>query len=130
MASEQKKDLSNLELDLLRHLAASDGMSVREIADGFGAENGYARTTIQTLLERLRAKTYATRKQKGGHYVYRSALTQAELMKRVVSGFVNRALGGSVSPLVSYLVAQSDLSDEEIARLETMIEQLKEDRDE
>jgi predicted transcriptional regulator len=124
-----RKDLSDLELSLLRHLAASEGQTVREVADSFGQANGYARTTIQTLLERMRAKNYVSRQAADGGYVYRSVVTPGELMRNVVGSFVDKALGGSVSPLVSYLVEQGTLTEEEIRRLEALVEQLKDGRD-
>ena len=104
-------------------------MSVRDVADGFGAERGYARTTIQTLMERLRAKNYVTRKRLDGGFVYTSRFSQPDLMRSVIGRFVTRALGGSVSPLVAYLVEKGDLSDEEVARLRALVGQLEEERD-
>lgn len=127
MAENSRKSLSELELNLLRNLASSEGMTVREVAEGFGEQNGYARTTILTVMERLRTKGYVTRKKKASVFVYSSALTQSDLMRNVVGGFVSKALGGSVSPLVAYLAEDGDLSDEEIARLRQLVESLEDD---
>ena len=124
MGSEQRKSLSDLELNLLRYLAAEKAMTVREVAEGFGEEHGYARTTILTLMERLRKKSYVTRKKRGGVFVYSSALTQTELMQGVIRSFVSKALGGSVSPLVAYLAEEQELSDVEIAKLRELVASL------
>lgn len=123
------KALSDLELALLRYLATNNGATARDIADGFGKANGYARTTVHTLLDRLRKKGYVTREQSEGTFVYATALPQSELMGAVVAKFVKKALGGSVSPLVSYLVQQGEFSDEELAQLEGLLEQIKEGKD-
>jgi predicted transcriptional regulator len=120
-----RKSLSGLELELLRHLSSEGPKSVREVADGFGAQQGYARTTIQTVMERLRSKGYASRRRVGGVFQYSSALSQSELLRGVVGRFVDRALGGSVAPLVAYLSENPDLSDEEIASLRRMIDSLE-----
>ncbi len=121
MGFEQRKSLSDLELNLLRYLAAEKAMTVREVADGFGEDHGYARTTILTLMERLRKKSYVTRRKLGGVFVYSSALSQTELMQGVVRSFVSKALGGSVSPLVAYLAEEQELSDVEIAKLRELV---------
>ena len=121
MGFEQRKSLSDLELNLLRYLAAEKAMTVREVADGFGEDHGYARTTILTLMERLRKKGYVTRKKLGGVFVYSSALSQTELMQGVVRSFVSKALGGSVSPLVAYIAEEQELSDVEIAKLRELV---------
>ena len=127
MNSGEKKSLSELELNLLRYLAAREAMSVREVADGFGEEHGYARTTILTVMERLRKKKYVTRKKIGGIFVYTSSLSQAELMQSVIGRFVNKALGGSVTPLVAYLSEEQELSDVEIAKLREFVANLEKD---
>ncbi|MCH9024198.1 MAG: BlaI/MecI/CopY family transcriptional regulator [candidate division Zixibacteria bacterium] len=97
------------------------------MADGFGEENGYARTTILTLMERLRKKKYVTRKKLDGVFVYASSLSQTELMQNVIGRFVNKALGGSVSPLVAYLSEEQELSDVEIAKLREFVANLDKD---
>jgi predicted transcriptional regulator len=128
MKKPPTKKLSDLELNLLRHLAASEGLTVREVTETYGKEHGYARTTVQTLLERLRTKGYATRRpvDNGAGFVYVSSLSPADLMQSVVGKFVSRALGGSVSPLVAYLIEQGDLNEEEVKRLRSMLDQLEE----
>ena len=127
MGFEQRKSLSDLELNLLRYLAARQAMTVREVADRFGEDHGYARTTILTLMERLRKKGYVTRKKLRGVFVYSSALSQTELMQGVVRSFVSKALGGSVSPLVAYLAEEQELSDVEIAKLRELVAGLDKD---
>lgn len=124
MENDGRKSLSDLELNLLRYLAAREAMSVREVADGFGEEHGYARTTILTLMERLRKKSYVTRKKLQSVFVYSSALSQTELMQGVIQKFVSKALGGSVSPLVAYLSEEQELSDVEIAKLRKLVADL------
>ena len=126
MESEHRKSLSELELNLLRYMAARDAMSVREVAEGFGAEHGYARTTILTVMERLRTKNYVTREKLDGIFLYSSALSQGELMRGVIQKFVSKALGGSVSPLVAYLAEEQELSDVEIAELRKLVDGLDE----
>jgi predicted transcriptional regulator len=118
------KTLSDLELELVRHVLASGPLTVREAAEGFGEPRGYARTTVSTLLERLREKRYLKRAKKDGVYVYSSVLSQGELMRTVVGRFVDRALGGSVSPLVAFLTENPSLTDREVEELRRLVEGL------
>lgn len=119
-----KKPLSDLELDLLRFVAAGPGRTVREAAEEFGEPRGYARTTVSTLLERLRAKGYLRRTKSEGVFRYASVMSQGELMKNVVGRFVDGALGGSVSPLVAFLSEKPALTDDEVAELRRLVEDL------
>jgi predicted transcriptional regulator len=124
MAGTTRKNLSDLELELLRFLAASGPKSAREAAEEFGEPNGYARTTVMTLLERLRQKGYLNRTKVGGVYRHASKLSSGELMRNVVGRFVQRALGGSVSPLVAFLAENPKLTDAEIAELRRLVDEI------
>ena len=44
------------ELELLKHVADSGGATVVEVAEVFGTERGLARSTVLTMMERLRKK--------------------------------------------------------------------------
>lgn len=125
MAEHNRKALSPLESNILRHVADAGSMSVREAADGFGQENGFARTTVQTLMERLRKKGYLVRRKVEGTFHYSPRLEQNKVDVYSVSNFVERALGGSVSPLVSFLVSTNELSKSEIKILQDLAKRLE-----
>src|SRR5438309_1554535 len=56
------------ELEILGYVADHAPVSTREVAERFGEPNGLARTTVATLMERLRKKGYLTRRRKEGVY--------------------------------------------------------------
>ena len=55
------KTIGDQELALLQYVAEQDGASVGEVAAGFGEERGLARSTVLTMMERLRGKAYLQR---------------------------------------------------------------------
>jgi len=113
------------ELDVLRYVSERAPISAREVAEQFGEANGLARTTVVTLMERLRKKGYLARRRQEGVYRYSPRVPQAEVLEELVRQFFERTLGGSVSPVVAYLTRTRDLSDEEAAQLESWMEALK-----
>jgi predicted transcriptional regulator len=121
----KRKELSDLELEVLRYLAGAGSKTAREAADEFGEANGYARTTVLTLLERLRQKGYLSRSKVEGVFRYQSRVSSDELMRGVVGQFVQRSLGGSVSPLVAFLSQNRRLSDEELAELRCLVDSME-----
>ena len=62
--------LGPTEIEILRYLGDRHPLSVGEVADHFARTTGQARTTILTIMERLRAKGHLTRERVGGAYVY------------------------------------------------------------
>lgn len=124
----ERPPLGDQELLLLRWLAERGPLSVGEAFESFGAEHGWARSTVLTVMERLRAKGYLARRRSLGVFRYAAADAPDDLMRGVVGDFVRRALGGSVSPVVNWLSESEELSDEEIAQLEQLVKRLASQR--
>lgn len=125
-----KRSLGDQELALLQFVAERGSATVGEAAEAFGGERGLARSTVLTMMERLRAKGRLDRRQDDGVFRYFSPASAGELMQDVVSSFVERSLGGSVSPFVAYLTEAADLSDREVAELEALVARLHARREE
>ena len=116
------------ELALLRHIADSGGVSVAEAVESFGSSRGLARSTVLTMMERLRRKGHLGRRLAGGVYRYRARSTSADLLKRAVGRFVDRNLGGSLSPFLAYLSESTDVSESELRELEELVARLNADK--
>ena len=122
--------IGDRELALLRWVAAQPGaVSVGEAAEGFGAPDGLARSTVQTMLERLHEKRHLQRRRHAGLYRYAAAVPAGELLRGLVRSFVEGPLGGSLSPVVAYLAEMTGpVSRDELAELERAVERLQERR--
>lgn len=118
------------EAEVLRYVAAHHPVTVREAADRFAADPGWARTTVLTLMERLRSKGYLTRTRTGGVNRYSPAAPQSEMLVGIVREFVRQALGGSVAPFVAYLGQEAALTDAELDGLREVLHRLEEQREE
>ena len=112
------------ELALLRHIADRGAMSVAEAVEQFGSERGLARSTVLTMMERLRKKGHLGRRLLDGIYRYRARSSSADLLKGAVRHFVESKLNGSVSPFLAYLSESKDVPDEELRELEGIVARL------
>lgn len=119
------KTIGDQELSLLKHVAEMGPVSVGQVSEGFGAPRGLARSTVLTMMERLRQKGHLEREQVGGVFQYRAASSPGELLRGAVQSFVEKTLAGSVSPFVSYLTERSEVSDDELAELEQLVDRLR-----
>jgi predicted transcriptional regulator len=120
----RRATIGGQELELLRWLELRGAATVGEAAEGFGGERDLARSTVLTMMERLRRKGHLRRAAAGGVFRYRVAVPAGEAVRRAVADFIERTLAGSVSPLVDYLVERQDLGAAEIAELERLLERL------
>ncbi len=113
--------LGDQELSLLRYVTDHAPVTVREVAERFGASHGLARTTILTMMERLRKKNFLSRRKDGGAFQYRPTVPKTELMQSLVHEFVEKTLGGSLTPFVAYLTEAQGLSEREMADLQRLL---------
>ena len=120
-----ERTVGGAELRVLHWIEANAPCTVREAAEGLGAEMGVVRTTILQVMERLRAKGLLERERGLGGWRYRPAESVAGVRMGAVRRFVRDALGGSVSPMVQYL-SETDLSPEDLAALRALVERLEE----
>lgn len=125
-----KATIGDQELALLQYIAGHSNASVGEVAAGFGEPRGLARSTVLTMMERLRGKSYLRRRQVAGVYRYSPATGPGEVMRSAVGQFVEKTLSGSVSPFVAWMSERGKVSDTELAELEALVVQLQSQRKE
>lgn len=117
--------LGEQEMDILKFIDAQSPVSVRQVAQHFEVEKKLARTTILTVMERLRKKGFLSRSQVDGVYKYSSKIETDTLLTNKISDFVEKTLGGSVGPLFSYFLSSSKLTVDEINQLKEMAYKLE-----
>jgi predicted transcriptional regulator len=125
MGLPQGKSLGEQELELLRWIAEQGPVTAGEVAEGFGVPQELARSTVVTMMERLRTKGYLTRIRQDGVYRYASPVGRDALLGGLVQRFVEKTLAGSLSPLMAYFAGAQRLSPEELAQLEGLIRKLE-----
>src|SRR5687768_16659262 len=125
---DAKAALGSTELEILRYLGDHGPLSVGDVAAHFAETSGQARTTILTLMERLRKKGYLSRKQVGGVYQYAPKVAQHDLLRGLVKSFVDTTLAGSVSPFVAYLSESGPVSKQDLEQLKRLVRDLEQGR--
>lgn len=125
-----RKSIGDQELALLQWVAERDGATVGEAAESFGGGRGLARSTVLTMMERLRKKGHLARHKVKGVYRYTSPVGAGEVLRDVVESFVEQTLGGSVSPFVAFLADSEGLGEDEIEELEALVARLQAKRKE
>ena len=99
-------------------------MTERQILVALGKESDWSPTTIKTLLKRLLDKGAVQREKKEVfHYV--PVLSQAEFAKERTVDLVNRVFDGSAKSLVSAMLNNDILSDDDMDDLKTYWQERK-----
>jgi predicted transcriptional regulator len=122
------KSVGDQELALLRFVSDAGQTTVAQAVERFGQPRGLARSTVLTMMERLRRKGHLARRQVDGIYQYTPRTAPGAAVRQAVQTFVERTLGGSVTPFVTYLAERERLSDAEVAELERLLARLQHER--
>jgi predicted transcriptional regulator len=121
----EQPPLGDLELEVLRFVAENAPLSVGVAAQQFGVPRGLARTTILTIMERLRKKGYLARSKHERPARYSPRISQNKVEQGLVREFVEKTLAGSLSPFVAYLADAKDVTDEELVQLRRLVDDLE-----
>lgn len=124
--------LGDQEFQILKYVSEHAPVSVREVAAYFAETRDLARTTVLTVMERLRKKGFLDRVKSGGGYVYSPRKEQGTVVKELISDFMDRVLGGSFDPFIAYLSSNAKLTDQQLNDLRNLVDRLenKENKDE
>ncbi len=117
--------IGDRELALLKYLSRRAPCTVGEVAADYGTTHDLARTTVLTMMDRLRSKGYLRRRQADGVYRYRVTTAPDEAQRGAVAQFVENTLSGSVSPFVAWMAERGRVSDDELDELEALVKRLK-----
>ena len=116
------KELTNAEWKIMRIVWEERKAMTREIYTIAAERHGWSPATVKTLLRRILDKGYIHAKQIGNGFVYRPAISSAQVVKKAVESLLDNAVEGT-GPLLVQLVETAALSDNDLDSLQQMIEQ-------
>jgi len=125
---DSKAPLGSTEIAILRYVADHHPITVGEVAEHVAQTTGQARTTVLTIMERLRRKNYLARKRVNGVFRYSPKVAKVDLLHGLVKNFVDTTLGGSLSPFVSFLSEGGAISERDLETLKRVVRELEDQR--
>ncbi|TWU48261.1 BlaI/MecI/CopY family transcriptional regulator [Rubripirellula reticaptiva] len=112
------------EMAIFQFIQQKSAATVREVADHF-ADHGKARTTVLTVMDRLRSKGLLSRKKVGASFQYQPCVEPSVVIQSMVKDFVRRVLGGSISPFTAYMSQSGEMTESEIQELKKVVAELE-----
>ena len=126
--ADPKAPLGSTEIEILRYIGDHHPISVGDAAQYVAQTTGQARTTVLTIMERLRRKGHLTRKRVKGVYRYSPKVAKDDLLRGLVENFVDTTLGGSVSPFVAFLSEGGPISEDDLHKLKRLVREMENQR--
>ena len=120
------KRISDAELEVMEALwDADEPLTAADVADRISEERGWSLATIKTMLSRLIAKGAITHREDGRRFLYSPAIEREAYVGSESRRFVDRLVGGRLSPLVERLAEEDALDEKDIAEIEALLKELK-----
>lgn len=123
--SRDPRDVTPRELEILQILWEEGPATIRTLTDRLypgGGTSAYG--TVQKLLERLEEKGMVERRRTEPAHTFAASVARDELIGHRLQEVAERLCGGSLTPLLTHLVKQSQLSDADRQELRNLIDEL------
>ena len=124
-----KHTLGELQHAIMQVLWARDEATVAKVHEALFDERGLAPTTIATMLRKMEDKGVVAHRVEDRHFVYQPTVTEDDVRSTMVRELLDRLFAGDPAALVSHLVVDREIDDDEIERLRMLLEDAEKRKD-
>jgi BlaI family penicillinase repressor len=123
--SKPTVELTEAEWSIIKAVWDDEPCTAPEVRARLARRTGWAYSTVRTLMDRMTAKGVLSARKEGKMTIYHSAITRVQAQRGELLYALKHAFNGALTPMVQCLVESGDLSTEELARLEALIQSRK-----
>ncbi len=121
------KQLSRLQIDIMRTLWRRGEATVSEVHSDLQQDRGLAPTTVATMLSRLEKDGIVRHRNQGRQYVYIPCVSEREVRRSAVSELAERLFHGDFGALVNHLLKESDIRPGDLEEVREILESQEEE---
>ena len=130
MAKRNERDLSKAEWALMGALWARERGTATDIQRDLQDTQGWAYSTVKTMLDRLVEKGFVAYRRVGNVYEYFPNVHRKSAIARAMDEMIDRVLEGSMAPFLSRLIERRKLEPDELDELRSLLDEREQDADE
>ena len=121
-------ELSKLELEVMQYFWDTDEISAGDVHKRIAAQRKISYSAIKTIVDRLEKKGALARVRTVGRVIiYQPLIKRAQINQTLVHDFIKRVFLGKGKPLLAHILEEEPLSLDDIAELETILNQRKQE---
>lgn len=121
-------DLFESEWAILNVVWEKEPCSAPEVQETLEKEKKWAYTTVKTMMDRMVKKGLLKAEKIRNLNLYRTLVTKEQARASEITRTIKRAFEGAITPMMQFLVESDGISDDEIDRLEKLIQNKKQNR--
>lgn len=117
--------LGNVQLQIMQVLWERGSATAREITDALSQSSPIAHSTVQTLIRQLEAKGVVGHEIQDRTFVFKPLSAKEGYKANAVQDVLSRVFNGSVYGMVSQLLENETISEDELTRLRSLIDSME-----
>jgi BlaI family transcriptional regulator, penicillinase repressor len=118
-------ELTEAEWTIIKAVWDSEPCAAPAIQQKLHKQTAWTYSTVRTLMDRMVAKRLLTAEKIRNLTLYRSAVTREQAQRGELFYALKHAFNGALTPMVQCLIETHDLSADELAKLESLIQAKK-----
>ena len=118
-------NISNAEWKVMRIIWTEGRSTSTEMSKLLAEKYGWGKSTVKTLLGRLVDKQALKTEKSGRSFIYSPAITEDEGVNEISAEVEDKVCAMKIPSIVEELVINNDLTRDDIARLQTILEEKK-----
>ena len=115
-------EMSKAEWTLMEGLWLRGRATATDLQKDLAESQGWAYSTVKTMLDRLVDKGYVKTRRVGNVYEYSPKVRRNGAVTRVVDDVIDRVLEGSVTPFIHQLLERRKPTADEVSKLRDLLE--------
>jgi predicted transcriptional regulator len=117
--------ISEAEHAVMEALWRKSPLTAAEVCEHVCENRGWSMPTVKTLLSRLVVKNAVATEPDGRRFLYRPLIERSDYLGGESRRLVDRLFGGRAAPLFAQLAEAEALTEEDIAEIERLLQELK-----
>lgn len=97
--------------------------TVRDIYEALLERRKIAYTTVMTMMKILETKGYLKKRRQDRAFLYRPARPKNQIIRGMISEFIDRVFNGSAEPLLVHLVKSRRLREKDLQEIMRMVDE-------
>ncbi|MEX0936760.1 MAG: BlaI/MecI/CopY family transcriptional regulator [Pirellulales bacterium] len=113
------------ELEILKILWDRGESTVRQVYEAMRQRTRLAQNTVQAFLRTMEQKGLVKHRREGRTFIYQAVPRRESTSRRMTARVLDRVFDGAIDQMVDSLLSLRQPSDEELDRLEELLEQAR-----
>lgn len=128
--SKQRTELTNLEWVLMDALWGAGQATATDLQRALAPTQGWAYSTVKTMLDRLVEMGYVKARRVGNVYEYSPKSKKPTVVGKIVDDVARRLFDGATAPFIQCLLERGKLTPDEVNELRELLENYGEEKGE